>query len=246
MNILGIKNRTENWRTAYHFSPFFGDKDARLRLAKELLARHLGRQPSQAELGQGEVGISLFWFGMRDYLKHRGGRKDSDDKNFAERYRRMFIEELNLRKEISEFIEKRRKCGKPTFPGLKDWNYLVDVPVTVSGKEKSGSEVLGNNLFHTEIDIVLTSPNCLFIGEAKYESKLRGEAPYVLVHQLIRQYVMASILLDCLKSNQKVIPFVVRDTLEGREQAQVDFMVKQGWLKRKNELTWEDIQRLSA
>ena len=34
--ILGIKNRTENWKTARYFAPFFEDEAARLSLAKKL------------------------------------------------------------------------------------------------------------------------------------------------------------------------------------------------------------------
>ena len=32
MGILGIENRTENWRTAYHFSDFFKNDAPRTRL----------------------------------------------------------------------------------------------------------------------------------------------------------------------------------------------------------------------
>ena len=41
------------------------------------------------------------------------------------------------------------------------------------------------------IDIVLETTDRLFIGEAKLESTLGSDSDHVLVHQLIRQYVMA-------------------------------------------------------
>ena len=36
MGILGIKNRTENWKTARTFAPFFDDAELRLALVKRL------------------------------------------------------------------------------------------------------------------------------------------------------------------------------------------------------------------
>ena len=68
MKILDIENRTENWRTAYYFSPFFRDKDARLHLAKKLIANHERMQESDIDLKPDEVHLELFWRGMRDHL----------------------------------------------------------------------------------------------------------------------------------------------------------------------------------
>ena len=69
----------------------------------------------------------------------------------------------------------------------------------VSTKDRMAN--LGNNLVNTEIDIVLQSPNHLFIGEAKHEMTFGANGRLVLVHQLIRQYVMAKILMDRLESD---------------------------------------------
>ena len=98
---------------------------------------------------------------------------------------------------------------------------------------------LGTNLVGTEIDVVLESPEHLFVGEAKEEMNLDGNGDLVLVHQLIRQYVMAKILVRLSGAKKKVIPFLVREELDGREQVQVDFMVAKGWLKRENVLGWD-------
>ena len=62
-----------------------------------------------------------------------------------------------------------------------------------------------------------------------------------LVHQLIRQYVMATILVDILASDKKVVPFVVGGS---RRSLQVDFLVKQGWLNPNNVLEWKDVKAL--
>ena len=54
-----------------------------------------------------------------------------------------------------------------------------------------------------------------------------------MVHQLIRQYVMATMLIDKLCEDKKVIPFVVGPNAQKliRHQ-QVKFMTHQGWLNR--------------
>ena len=67
----------------------------------------------------------------------------------------------------------------------------------------------------------------------------------VLVHQLIRQYVMASILVDRLECDKKVVPFVVgNDVGSLRRAIQVKFMCCQGWLSEENILSWDEIEEL--
>ena len=110
-----------------------------------------------------------------------------------------------------------------------------------------------NNLRNTEIDIVLESPKHLFIGEAKYESTFGTKSDYVLVHQLIRQYVTARILLnlpqrDKTHSGKSIVPFLVvdADKIDSvKNMAQVKFMMNQKWLKEKNILTWDQIALLA-
>ena len=222
MSILGIQNRTENWKTALYFSPMFRDCNLRLALAK-MLGEPDGTQPA-------EVHLELYWKGMRDYLHKTKQKRKDNIQDFKKRYMCLFP---NLRKKIKDF-------GK--FKELQDLNYDV---LTEPRKDK-----LSNNLFNTEIDIVLETPNHLFIGEAKHEMGFGANGDLVLVHQLIRQYVMAKTLINRLASEgcvskKKVVPFVVRNNPKGREQAQVDFMVCQGWLKKKNVLTWECIENLT-
>ena len=104
---------------------------------------------------------------------------------------------------------------------------------------------LVDNLVNTEIDVVLETPNHLFIGEAKHEMRFGANGSYVLVHQLIRQYVLANILIDYLPDQikKKVIPFVVGDDVGYLNRtAQVRFMIDQGWLKKENVLCWKEIR----
>lgn len=58
--VLCIANRTENWKTAYMFAPYFRDRDARLRLVK-----HLGET---GDVNGSEIRFELFWKVTRDYI----------------------------------------------------------------------------------------------------------------------------------------------------------------------------------
>ena len=225
MKILGIENRTENWKTAYYFSPFFWDENARLRLAQKLGA------PATTQAN--DVQINPFWTGVRDYFHGNAGSNKNGYKTKAASkhngqlaviYKDRFPK---LREEIQSF-------GR--FGQLKDINYNT-------GK-RNWEDRLFNNLFSTEFDIVLEVQGYLFVGEAKDEMQLTGRGELFLVHQLIRQYVTAKMLLDFLEFKGEVVPFVIRDSLKGREQAQVEFMIQQCWLKDNNVLKWKDIKEL--
>jgi len=104
---------------------------------------------------------------------------------------------------------------------------------------------LTNSLLGTEVDVVLESPNHLFIGEVKHESTFGADGKLVLVHQLIRQYVTATILLQLAGEHKEVIPFVVGDSTGYlKKTSQVRFMINQGWLKDTNVLCWEDVENV--
>ena len=225
MSILtSIENRTENWKTARCFAPLFENPDLRLKLAKRL------GEPSSTQ--REDVHLQLFWKGMRDHLHQMHQKRGKDTQDFTERYTRLFHD---LRKDIREF---RPEKG-PELKLPKEWNYNVS---TNKGKSK-----LSYNLERTEIDIVLETPNHLFIGEAKHETGFHANGRLVLVHQLVRQYVVASILVDRLESEKKVIPFVVGDKTENLMRSiQVQFMLEQCYLKKKNILTWDCIEKLTS
>ena len=224
MTILGITNRTENWKTAQKFAPFVRDGNIRLNLARKL--------GESSDTQQDDVRIELFWYGMRDYVHKLGKENEPNSEKLACIYKQCFS---NLRKDIEKF---------GSFGDLKPLNYDVS-----DQRRKDG---LKSNLVHTEIDIVLESSKHIFIGEAKDESRLGADGKNVLVHQLIRQYVMTKILLSlrvtegCFK--KKVIPFVVGDKTRLpslKNTAQVKFMIRKGWLESKNVLSWDRIDEIA-
>ena len=220
MSILRtIENRTENWKTVEHFHGI--SEVAKQRLAKRLC-------DSEDAHGK-DIQVELFWYGMRDYLYSETGPNEQHFPDLARRYENLFHD---LRKKVEGFVDQGLFRLK-----LEDHHY------NPSGKKEK--DELGSNLVGTEVDVVLETPNHLFIGEAKSESDLKGKSEYVLVHQLIRQYVMTKILVERLGSKKKVVPFVVRNEPKGREQAQVQFMVKQGWLPERNILTWDCVKDLT-
>ena len=219
MNILGIVNRTENWKTASSFAPLLPDLG-------HLLASRLGDQQNTCS---GTVRLELYWKGMRDYFHCHGGRKKaSDDKD---RISKIYVDLFsNLRDQIVSY-------GK--FRYLQDCNYDVS--------KEEYKDVFVNNLYNTEIDIVLSSNNDLFIGEAKHEMNFHADSKLILVHQLMRQYVMARILVEYMGCKQRVVPFVVGDNVASlKRRHQVIFMLQQGWMREENVLAWSEIDDLAS
>ena len=212
--ILGIENRTENWKTAVYFSPMFGGKSQRL-------AEMLGATP---ELPPDEVRLELFWKGIRDYRYREGLSRRELEGRVVESYNQNFS---NLRRDV---------LASDNFWELQDDHY-------VSSGDSAASR-LTNNLLGTEVDVVLETPNHLFIEEVKHESTFGADGKLVLVHQLIRQYVTATILLQLVGDRKEVIPFVVGDNTDYlKKTSQVRFMIDQCWLRQTNILDWEDIKR---
>ena len=212
--ILGIENRTENWKTAVYFSPMFGGNSQRL-------AEMLGATP---ELPPDEVRLELFWKGIRDYRYREGLSRRELEGRVVESYNQNFS---NLRRDV---------LASDNFWELQDDHY-------VSSGDSAASR-LTNNLLGTEVDVVLETPNHLFIGEVKHESTFGAAGKLVLVHQLIRQYVTATILLQLVGDRKEVIPFVVGDNTDYlKKTSQVRFMIDQCWLRQTNILDWEDIKR---
>ena len=228
MGILDITNRTENWKTASSFAPFFENPVACQDLARKLL------EPLGEPLGNGEVQLELFWRGVRDQMdKERWTKMGKGEQaevmaGFAYLYNRRFSE---LRQSVEAF---------PDLSLPQEYNYRP---------ADADREKLFNTLWHTEIDIVLETPQHLFIGEAKHESSFGNAGKLVLVHQLIRQYVTAKLLVEHLGQAKQVIPFIVADRgklASVNNTAQVKFMLEQGWLKEANILSWDDIAALKG
>ena len=220
--VLGIENRTENWKTARKFAPLFKKPKACLAFANRLTGAD--------EQDSGSVRIELFWKGMRDFLR-ANAKKGIPEPDLSEIYNSIFS---GLRLIVQQYGSGEKSTDG--FRPLQDANYVVS---TGDSKAK-----LFNNLRNTEIDIVIETPGYLLIGEAKHESDFHANGNLILVHQLIRQYVMTKVLLKCLGSDKKeVIPFVVGDCAEKLERKnQVKFMIQQGWLKKSNVLEWRDIR----
>ncbi len=181
----------------------------------------LGATPG---LPASEVKIELFWKGTRDYRYQEGLSRRELEVRVLKSYNQSFPD---LRKDVLSSQE---------FWELQDDHYVS------SGDSTAGR--LTNNLLGTEIDVVLETPDHLFIGEVKHESTFGADGKLVLVHQLIRQYVTATILLQLVGDRKEVIPFVVGDDTDYLQRnSQVRFMIDQGWLRQTNILDWEDIKR---
>ena len=234
MSILGIRNRTENWKTVENFYPL--SENAKVKLVQRLLKPY----PYAQAVAPASVEVELFWTGVRDYKKNISATECKDV------YQSLFG---GLRGEIEAFIAEARFARRRPLNDLKDWNYRVSDDIFAPGRNGTktpSSEALKSNLRSTEIDIVLETPSHLFIGEAKDVSRLDAKSSYVLVHQLIRQYVLAKMLLTILGKHREIVQFVVGTKVENlKKNEQVLFVEKQGWLKENNILSWDCVKAIT-
>ena len=223
MGILRITNRTENWKTAETFCGL--SEEGRVSLVEKL---------SGGASSTDDIKLELFWYGMRDYVYEYGGVEEES----VDRYVCLFPD---LRKRIDSFEYTDYIDGKRTLR----FNELLPRNYDASTSENKAK--LYRNLQGTEIDIVLETEDHLFIGEAKDESSFNARSERVLVHQLIRQYVMAKILVDLSGKEKKVVPFIVGDPdklSSIKNTGQVRFMKDRGWLEDRNVLSWDCIKQL--
>ncbi|MCY3646375.1 MAG: hypothetical protein OXH07_05340 [Chloroflexi bacterium] len=221
MAILGITNRTENWKTARTFAPLFEYRSA-------WLARRLLPHRERARIQPGDTHLELFWCGLRDHLHPEGNKLHDEAATLANIYSSLFGD---LGKRVMGF-----EAGSATFKA-PEGSYDIS--------REGGPSKLASNLRHTEIDIVVESPSHLFIGEAKHESRLGADGKDFLTHQLIRQYVMACVLLNLRGESRTVVPFVVgKKRNDLRRTLQVQFMIEQKWMREENVLEWSDIEAL--
>lgn len=184
-----------------------------------LLARRLGEsRTTQAS----DVRLELFWKGARDYCV--GKNKKECEERLVASCRKLFP---RLREEIKAF---------GSFRDLQDFNYDIS--------SDDQRERLLNNLLNTEIDVVVESPGRLYIGEAKYKSGFHANGKLVLVHQLVRQYVTASVLADVTGRELEVVPFVI--TVKPGRSEQIRFMMQRYWMEAGNRLTWDEVSVLAS
>ena len=134
--ILGIENRTENWKTTVYCSPMFGWESHRL-------AAMLGATP---ELLPGEVRLELFGKGVRDYRYQKGLSRRELEVRVVKSFNQSFH---NLRRDV---------LASQEFQELQDDHYVL------SGDSAAGR--LTNNLLGTEIDVVLETPAICLSGKS--------------------------------------------------------------------------------
>lgn len=183
--------------------------------------------------------MELFWKGVRDWLncQPKAKRKGACGQLW-DRYMANFHW---LREQICEV----GSCMKtPRIRKLKLHNYATDGEGT--------KERVVENLRNTEFDIVLETDDSLFIGEAKHECSFSASSSLVLVHQLVRQYVTAKVLLDVTCSKKALVPFVVGDRRDHLfRTSQVRLMTHLRWpnsdvtlLDEGNVLSWKCVRSI--
>ncbi|MCA6951718.1 hypothetical protein [Pectobacterium polaris] len=226
--VLGIINRTENWTTVGHLFD----------LRNNRLIRHLMKNNSDdsAPFDDGsEAILELFWYGYRDYIFEKNITRNTVKIDaIYERFLRLFP---NLQENILSFNDGGRK-------------YLrVEKSVNYSLNRENAPLRLFNNIRNTEIDIVIETRKKLYIGEVKDSQKFGADGSLFLPHQLLRQYIMARILVDELGKDLDIVPFVVvnNSTLKDNDgqvqlnNGQVQIMCKFGYLNMKNVFRWDGI-----
>lgn len=234
--ILGIRNRTENWKTARTFARMYPENVAAL--ANNLLKPYSYVSRSEFRIIKSdEAHLELFWKGVRDYVHTKKVGKLELMNEFAELYNHVFKDLYNRFKSFCETSDDAP--AKRALSFLNPQNYVVS--------NNHGKEGLFNNLRNTEFDIIIESPSHLFIGEAKGEMSFGAQGHLVLVHQLIRQFVTATILLAHLNQKKAIVPFIVWNRPNAkRRDVQVQFMLDQNWLKKENILSWSRVERLAG
>jgi hypothetical protein len=220
-----IENRSENWLIAKSFIDGNG-----LKLAEKITEQVLNNVGYSLDLSV-EIEYELFWKGCRDYCDRL--EKKSQNSGFRNRALDFYEKNFNnLPDKIKEFNEK---SNSPKLR-INDDNYVVN------------EERLINNLYNTEIDIVIKAGSYLLIGEVKHTQTFGADSSHVLVHQLVRQYVMASILIEELFElgilNEKctVIPFIIADeNSSAKKTGQVKLLQHLKLLNEKNVISWKEL-----
>ncbi|MBI2170556.1 MAG: hypothetical protein HYU30_00820 [Chloroflexi bacterium] len=230
--VLDVKNRSENWRTALAFAPFLTNGTTHL-LANKLLPG--------GQFLRGQIQLELFWSGVRDVLHKRDGthgRRREDAQRLATEITGLYAAHFS---DLRECVGSFRVGSRPGFLQLDERSYRV--PTSREGQVKFYYEMQ-----NTEIDVVLWAPGYLFVGEMKSESNFGASRKNILVHQLIREYVMAKIALLLRPADESVaiVPFVVGEKKRYlHSNSQVGFLVYRGWLRKENVLSWSDLTQVA-
>ena len=223
MSIFNIKNRTENWKTAETFVKLVANGDLE-KFAEEIIT-NAGK--TELSITDENVCLELFWKGFRDYKYQFTNGDKSKNKELKDKAIKAYKKHFNtLQKKIEDQKNRLKVC---------DYNYIV--PEKPDYKEK-----LYQNLISTEIDIVISTPKYLLIGEAKLDEDFGSNSKHVLTHQLVREYVMATILTELIKDYNavKIIPFVISNK-DVKNCGQIKVMEKFYNLKKENVMLWNDV-----
>ncbi|MCD4747748.1 MAG: hypothetical protein K8R59_00110 [Thermoanaerobaculales bacterium] len=212
--ILKIDNRTENWKTAKLYHERLSNACV-VDFASKII-RAADQEPGVIK--REDISVELFWKGFRDLRYSSSRDKQTINEKVLSKYKRAF---RGLRNDV---------MGFPGLSAPRKHNY---------GMDDGCLAALVSNLMNTEIDIVIQTPAHLLIGEAKHTQALGAESKNLLVHQLIRQYVMATVVAQISHHEWlKVVPFIV-STAPVRKRAQIRFMLRKGWLADGNLYGWD-------
>ncbi|WP_413701091.1 hypothetical protein ACLKMH_04955 [Psychromonas sp. KJ10-10] len=221
--MLGIKNRSESWR----MSKLFIDNGG-IKLANKLANRILG---NAGYCSDSLIEYELFWTGFRDFCNEAKHKRT--DKAFIDEVVSIYNENFE---KLDEEIEKYNKSGK-TKLRINEGKYKENYQINETSKG-----VFINNLFSTEIDLVIKAGKYILIGEFKDTQSFNAKSDYVLVHQLVRQYVMSRVLMDLIgKNDYIIIPFVVTER-NVNNNSQIQLMQDLKWLIPENILSWSDVK----
>ena len=223
MKILDITNRTENWKTAQTFSKFIANGNL-ADFANKIISN---AEKTESVIMDKDVCLELFWKGFRDYRHEKMKEDKFNDENFMNKV----VEVYN--KKFSNLQEEIKKAGTRLNINNEN-NYIVP-------EDQTQKKSLYANLINTEIDIVISTSNYLLIGEAKLEESFGADSDHILTHQLVREYVMATIITEFTGNPKtKIIPFVIsKKSVENCGQVKV--MKKIGRLVDGNLMKWDQI-----
>jgi len=212
--VLDIKNRTENWGTV---NKLYGP------IAPEVIGsvmKALGQPPGTL------ADIELFWRGYRDHCYDQNiTARTVNLSRLLDRFRSLFP---NLRDEVKRFAD------------TNNGSIRLNDPCNYRAEKQDGSGLFAN-VRNTEFDIVIETENELFIGEVKQTQTFGAKGTLVLPHQLLRQYVTASILLDERGVSKRIIPFIVEEEKVANKNGQVRLMEDLGYLQQGHVFQWSQL-----
>ena len=246
--IFNYTSRTENAKTSDHFQWFSYNNNWSLVTGELHRRAGLDQRPAPHATGR------LFANPWRDYLHQKAVKESKHDKGVLfdkamsrivdgakSKIRIIYEQEFSdLQGKIFNFKGFARSINstenqKGTLK--KESNYTVD----------NNFMGLFNNLYKTELDILIADTESVYVGEAKQESTFDASGDNNLVHQLVRQYVTVEIWLEYREIKKSIIPFIVGDiTKLGsiKHNNQVEFMMTHKLLHETHVLSWEDIKDL--